>query len=137
MRRPVVTGAGTGGGKTGVTAAIAAIAAARGQTVAVVKPTQTGVAPGDEPDVEAVRRLSGVQAVHEFVRYRDPLAPATAAQREGVVPATVTELVERINGLGECDLMLVEGAGGLLVRLDASRATIADLALAISAEVVV
>jgi dethiobiotin synthetase len=43
----VVTGTGTGIGKTVVTTTVAALAAARGAFVAVVKPGQTGVgAPG-------------------------------------------------------------------------------------------
>ncbi|WP_181791254.1 AAA family ATPase, partial [Streptomyces phytophilus] len=44
----VVTGTSTGVGKTVVTAAVAAAALARGRSVAVLKPAQTGVAP-DEP----------------------------------------------------------------------------------------
>ena len=54
-----VTGTGTGVGKTVVTAAIAALAIARGDRVAVVKPAQTGTAVGDIPDTETVRRLTG------------------------------------------------------------------------------
>jgi Mrp family chromosome partitioning ATPase len=42
----VVSGTGTGVGKTVVTAAVAALAAAGGSRVAVVKPAQTGVGPG-------------------------------------------------------------------------------------------
>ena len=42
----IVSGTGTEVGKTVVTAAVAALAAARGGGVAVVKPAQTGVAPG-------------------------------------------------------------------------------------------
>ncbi len=45
----VVTGTGTGVGKTVVTAAIAALAADRNARVAVVKPAQTGAQPGEPP----------------------------------------------------------------------------------------
>ena len=47
----VVTGTCTGVGKTVVTAALAAVARARGASVAVVNPAQTGAADGDGLDV--------------------------------------------------------------------------------------
>ena len=56
----VVSGTGTEVGKTVVTAAVAALALARGGRVAVVKPAQTGEPPGSTGDLEVVRRLSGV-----------------------------------------------------------------------------
>jgi dethiobiotin synthetase len=133
----VVTGTGTEVGKTVVTAAVAALAAAAGQRVAVVKPAQTGVPPGGESDVQAVSRLTGLTDVHELVRYPDPLAPATAARRAGVPPLGLAAMAGRIRSLADRDLVLVEGAGGLLVRLDAAGATIADLAAALGAELLV
>ncbi|NEA09329.1 AAA family ATPase, partial [Streptomyces sp. SID10692] len=59
----VVSGTGTEIGKTVVTAAVAA--AARGRRVAVLKPAQTGLAPGEPGDAAEVARLagSGVTAV--------------------------------------------------------------------------
>ncbi|MDQ1746197.1 MAG: dethiobiotin synthetase, partial [Frankiaceae bacterium] len=96
MNALVVTGTGTEVGKTIVTAAIAALAHAVGRNVAVVKLAQTGIEPGDESDIDVVRRLSGVDDVHELVRYPEPLAPATAARRahqDAVPVATLTEQV--------------------------------------------
>jgi dethiobiotin synthetase len=134
----VVTGTGTEVGKTMVTAAVAALAAAAGQRVAVVKPAQTGVPPGGESDVQAVTRLTGLTDVHELARYPDPLAPATAARRAGIPPLGLAAMAGRISSLAaDRDLVLVEGAGGLLVRLDAAGATIADLAAALGAELLV
>jgi dethiobiotin synthetase len=133
----VITGTGTGVGKTVVTAAIAAIAAADSRRVAVVKPAQTGVAAGEESDAEVVRRLSGVDDVHELVRYAEPLAPASAARRQGVIPVPVDHLAAQVTALTGRDLVLVEGAGGLLVRLDNSGATLADLAVALDAQLLV
>jgi dethiobiotin synthetase len=128
MRALVVTGTDTEVGKTVVTAALAALARARGERVAVVKPAQTGVR-GDEPgDLAEVRRLSGVDDLHEFARFPEPLAPATAARRAGVRPPTVAQMAARIEALADRDLVLIEGAGGLLVRLDTDAATVADLA---------
>jgi dethiobiotin synthetase len=129
----VVTGTGTEVGKTVVTAAVAALAAAAGQRVAVVKPAQTG----DDSDVQAVARLTGLADVHELACYPDPLAPATAARRAGVTPLSVTAMTGRIRSLADRDLVLVEGAGGLLVRLDAAGATIADVATALGAGILV
>ena len=137
MRRLVVTGTGTEIGKTIVTAAIAALARAAGQSVAVVKAAQTGIEPGDESDVEVVTRLSGVEDTHELVRYPAPLAPASAARLAGITPLPVAELAKRAIAITERDLLLIEGAGGLLVRFDDSGATMADLAAAIDAEVLV
>ena len=75
--------------------------------------------------------------VHEFARFSDPLAPATAARRAGVTPPTVTDLAERIDGLADRDLVLVEGVGGVLVRFDEAGATIADLASLLGAPAIV
>jgi dethiobiotin synthetase len=133
----VVTGTGTEVGKTVVTAAVAALAAAAGKRVAVVKPAQTGVEAGDEPDVQVVARLAGLTDVQELARYPDPLAPATAARRAGIPPLPLAAITERIRSLTNRDLILVEGAGGLLVRLDADGATIADVAAALGAPLLV
>ncbi len=133
-----VTGTGTGVGKTVVTAAVAALAAAAGQRVAVVKPAQTGVAAGEESDARVVARLTGLGDVHELVRYPDPLAPATAACRAGVAPLSAAAMTARIRSLAaRRDLVLVEGAGGLLVRLDAEGSTIADVAAGLGAQLLV
>lgn len=132
----VVTGTGTGVGKTAVTAALAACAATR--RVAVVKPVQTGVAAGEPGDLAEVGRLAGVADLHEFLRLADPLAPATAARRAGHPGLDLAAAAERIRLLAaERDLVLVEGAGGLLVRLDRHGGTLADLARLLAAPVLV
>lgn len=134
----VVSGTGTGVGKTVVTAAVAALAAARGSSVAVVKPAQTGVGDDDDGDLEEVRRLAAVSDLHEYARYPDPLSPAAAARRSGRPPLDLTQAADRVRGLAAGrDLVLVEGAGGLLVRFDEDGATLADLAHALGAPVLV
>jgi dethiobiotin synthetase len=134
----VVTGTGTGVGKTVVAAAIATLAAARGSSVAVVKPGQTGVRPGEPGDVAEVGRLAGVTDLHEYRRFPDPLSPAAAARRAGLEPVDLAAAAERIAALALTRrLVLVEGAGGLLVRYDEDGATIADLAHRLGAAVVV
>jgi dethiobiotin synthetase len=134
----VVSGTGTGVGKTVVTAALAALARGRGSTVAVVKPAQTGVGPGEPGDLADVRRLAGVEDLRELARYPDPLSPAAAARLAALPPLALPDAVRAIRELAETRrLVLVEGAGGLLVRYDEDGATIADLARALGAPVLV
>jgi dethiobiotin synthetase len=125
----LVTGTGTDVGKTVVTAALAAVARARGSDVAVVKPAQTGLEPGEPGDVDVVRRLVGDEVVtHELVRLRDPLSPEAAARHERVRLPPVAQHAKRIGQIaGETEVVFVEGAGGLLVRLDERGGTLADL----------
>ncbi|WP_345673879.1 dethiobiotin synthase [Yinghuangia aomiensis] len=134
----VVTGTDTGVGKTVVTAAVAALAATRGSSVAVVKAAQTGVATGDVPDVDEIGRLAGITDLHEYARFADPLSPAAAARLEGRAPVNLYSAADRIRELAETRrLVLVEGAGGLLVRFDDEGTTLADLAHTLGAQVLV
>jgi dethiobiotin synthetase len=134
----VVTGTGTGVGKTIATAALSLRAAQHGAVV-VVKPVQTGIGPGSDEvgDADVVHALTGC-AVQELTCLEDPLAPETAARLRGVRIPPVAEYADRVRVLAEShDTVLVEGAGGVLVRLDAEGGTILDLAAELQAEVVV
>ncbi len=128
MRFIVVTGTGTGVGKTVVAAAIASCGLRAGQRVAVVKPVQTGVRPGEPADLSEIQQLTGLADLHEYVRYGEPLAPATAARRLGEPGPAAAELAGRIAALADRDLVIIEGAGGLLVRFDASGDGLRELA---------
>src|SRR6187200_1778108 len=131
----VVTGTGTGVGKTVVTAAVAALHPNR---VAVLKPVQSGVAVGEPGDLADVVRLAAPDTVCELARYPDPLAPATAARRAGR-PALDPAAAARAATLlaADHDLVLVEGAGGLLVRFTDAGAPLADVAALLGAPVLV
>jgi dethiobiotin synthetase len=131
----IVTGTGTDVGKTVVVAAAAALARAAGERVTVLKPVQTGVAPDELGDLAAVARLAGDVATVELARYPEPLAPATAARRAGAPPVMPAQVVDTVRGL-DADLVLVEGAGGLLVRLDDLGGTLADVAAGLAAPAV-
>jgi len=136
----VVSGTGTEVGKTVVTAAVAALAASGGLRVAVVKPAQTGEPPGTSGDLEVIRRLSGVTQTHELARFGDPLSPEAAARAAGWPPLDLPAAAVFIKQLqvdAGADLVLVEGAGGLLVRYDPAGGTIADLAAMLDAPVLV
>ncbi|MER6241428.1 dethiobiotin synthase [Streptomyces clavifer] len=133
----VVSGTGTEIGKTVVTAAVAA--ACSGRRVAVLKPAQTGLAPGEQGDVAEVVRLAGGQVTAvELARFPEPLAPETAARRSGLPPVRPYEIADAAQKLAtEHDLVLVEGAGGLLVRFDEQGSTLADAARLMAAPVLV
>ncbi|MYS95108.1 MULTISPECIES: dethiobiotin synthase [Streptomyces] len=134
----VITGTGTEVGKTVVTAAVAATALAAGRSVAVLKAAQTGVRPDEPGDAAEVARLAGAVTAAEIARYPEPLAPATAARRAGRAPVHPHEVAEAAAKLAtEHDLVLVEGAGGLLVRFDPAGGTLADAARLLSAPVLV
>lgn len=120
----VVTGTSTGVGKTVATAALAVVSP---DPVTVVKPVQTGIGDGSPGDAEVVQSLTGC-AVEEWTRLDEPLAPDTAARRAGVSIPVVAEHAERARALAdERETVIVEGAGGLLVRLDTDGGTLLDL----------
>ncbi|QII05126.1 ATP-dependent dethiobiotin synthetase BioD [Rhodococcoides fascians A25f] len=135
----LVTGTSTGVGKTVVTAALAAAARAHGRTVAVCKPAQTGVGDDrpEESDIDVVERLSGVRGI-ELARYPEPLAPDVAARRSGRPMLELAAVVDAVLALDEThDLVLVEGAGGVAVRLGAAGFTALDIAAAVGASVLI
>ncbi|GAB2730697.1 dethiobiotin synthase [Streptomyces bullii] len=134
----VITGTGTEIGKTVVTAAVAATALAAGRSVAVLKAAQTGVGQDEPGDAAEVARLAGAVTAAEVARFPEPLAPGTAARRAGRAPVHPHEVAETAAKLAtEHDLVLVEGAGGLLVRFDAAGGTLADAAQLLAAPVLV
>ncbi|OEJ30961.1 dethiobiotin synthase [Streptomyces subrutilus] len=135
----VVSGTGTEIGKTVVTSAVAAAAVAAGRSVAVLKPAQTGVGPDEPGDAaEAVRLAGPAVTARELARYPEPLAPDTAARRAGLPTLSPSEIAEAARELSlHHDLVLVEGAGGLLVRFDEAGHTLADAAVLLGAPVLV
>jgi dethiobiotin synthetase len=133
----VVTGTDTGVGKTVATAAVACCARLAGIDVAVCKPVQTG-SPVDD-DLADIARLSGATDLRGTWRYPEPLAPVAAAKRAGLRLPTRAELVgpAREAGDGGAKLVLLEGAGGLLVELGEDGVTLRDVALDLAAPVLV
>lgn len=122
MIRLGVTGTDTGIGKTVVAAALTALAREDGRSPAAMKPLETGVARGD-PGTDAVllRRAAGDRHPLEDVCpvvLPDPLAPSVAARRAGraVSLRRLDDALEALSADG--DVLVVEGAGGLLVPVD-------------------
>jgi dethiobiotin synthetase len=138
-----VTGTDTGVGKTVVSTALARAFRDRGLRVGVLKPVETGwpASPGAEvaTDGGRLREAAGdPESLAEIVpvRLAEPLAPAVAAERAGV-RIDVDDLVERAREKARrVDLLLLEGAGGLLVPLAPARTTL-DLVAALGATVLV
>jgi dethiobiotin synthetase len=130
-----VTGTDTGVGKTVVACALAEALGARGIDVGVMKPIETGVGPQGPLDAIALAEAACVGDPLDLVcpeRLALPAAPSIAAEEEGraVDLAGVRAAFERL--AARHDVMLVEGAGGLLVpiRNDYMMADLArDLAL--------
>ncbi|WP_310376243.1 dethiobiotin synthase [Catenuloplanes atrovinosus] len=138
----LVTGTDTGVGKTIATAAIAAAAQGAGLRVAVIKPGQTGTATGDPADAEVIARLAGPDTVRTLASFPDPLAPLAAARVAGLEPIELYSVVDEIRAEADKhDLVLIEGAGGLLVpmglRPSGEPWTVADLAVTLDAKAVV
>ncbi|MDO5028990.1 MAG: dethiobiotin synthase [Corynebacterium sp.] len=114
----LVTGTGTDIGKTISTAALAVALEKQGKEVHVVKPIQTGFPGPEGGDLDTVAELTGIENLHGFERYPEPMAPVAAAQRAGMRLPSVVEIAEKIQRIdGPGRVVLVEGAGGLLVRL--------------------
>jgi dethiobiotin synthetase len=135
-----LAGTDTGVGKTFVGGSLAAWLSLRGARVGVAKPYESGTeASGGEPaDARFLARCAGFPDPLDEVcvaRYRAPLAPGIAAWNEGEAdPAVALAAIERIRA--RSDVVLVEGAGGLLVPL-AGPFTVLDLARAVGLPVLV
>jgi dethiobiotin synthetase len=120
-----ITGTDTEIGKTVVSCALAAIARARGLRRAVMKPVETGVfartrveGPSLRSDAERLREAAGVADPIERIRpiaLVEPLAPMIAARRAG--HALDLDAIDRAYRelSRDRDVIIVEGAGGLLV----------------------
>ncbi|WP_130470218.1 dethiobiotin synthase [Candidatus Magnetaquicoccus inordinatus] len=129
MRGYFVTGTDTGVGKTVVSAWLMEKLSA-----AYWKPVQSGAAPGEEGDLEMVRRLTALpgEFFHDSVyRLALPRSPHEAAEREGVQID-----LQRLHLPQESRCLIVEGAGGVLVPLNDKQLQI-DLMVQLALPVIV
>lgn len=129
MRGVFVTGTGTGVGKTFVARGLCRALVNRGTRVAAIKPLETGWADGATSDaraLDAAAKRSDLAHAAGLYRARAALAPY-AATLSGEAPPSMSAIVERVRALAGDDYAVIEGAGGLLVPLDA-QASFADLA---------
>ena len=130
-----VTATGTDVGKTFVTAGLIRHLRAAGRAVAAIKPVVSGFDPddwqGSDPGVllAALGRpltLEELEGVSPW-RFKAPLSPHTAAQREGRAIAfqDVVAFCRRAMAARR-GVLLVEGIGGVMVPLD-DRHSVLDL----------
>ncbi len=122
MQGIFITGTDTSVGKTLVAGALAAAARNNGTRVGVFKPCESGCGQPNGSlhahDAAFLQRMSGSSAALEQIcpyRLQEALAPAIAAEREHVNISTdyIREVYQSL--CEDCDMMIVEGAGGLLV----------------------
>ena len=133
VRGLFITGTDTGVGKTQVTAILALAFRQSGMRVGVMKPVETGC-PLEHGQLQPqdslfLRQIVGCTAPQELVTpyaFLKPLAPAVAAEDEGQEIDLDRIAVCYAKLAAEHDLVLVEGAGGLLVPLNAHQ-TFLDL----------
>ena len=129
-----VTGTDTGVGKTTVTVHLMQQLVAQGLTVIGMKPVASGCEWLDgrwqNDDVRQLTAASNVSAPPELINpycFQPAIAPHIAADQVGVeidlevIRAAYTQLSAM------ADVVIVEGAGGLLVPLNKQQQTIADL----------
>lgn len=117
-----VSGTDTGVGKTMIAAALIRSACRRGMRVAALKPVETGCLSEADALIPAdglfLREAAGLSLPIDQivpVRYATPVAPMVAARREGY-PVDLEAIHEAYRRLAASyDLVVVEGAGGLMV----------------------
>jgi dethiobiotin synthetase len=134
-----ITGTDTGVGKTVVTGWLAAQAAQQGHTVAIYKPIQTGSVALDKPDdpctlydsltamghavtppalwSSVTRSVTTPGTINLGYTYNflPPVAPSVADVDRGINPALIASIARQL--AKQVDVLLIEGAGGLLVPL--------------------
>lgn len=145
MTKPAffITGTDTGVGKTEAACLLARSFRDAGFRVGVMKPVETGCAVSDgklvPADALSLREASGTEADLDLVNpYRfTPALAADLASRLFGTPIDLERIRDIYVGLAEAhDMMLVEGAGGLLAPAAEGR-SMADLAFLLGAPLIV
>ena len=138
-----ITGTDTGVGKTYVAAGIAAELWRRGVNVGVMKPAETGcvaregrLVPRDALRLMRAAHVRDSLALVNPYRFKRPLAPSIAAELEktNINPHTIVAAYRKL--LSRHEVMLVEGAGGIMVPLRGEY-TFLDLAQVLGLPVVI
>lgn len=118
-----ITGTGTGVGKTIVTAGIAGHFLSNGKNVSIMKPVQTGTGKSVS-DLETVKAIvPGIIPLPKLLAspysFSLPASPLLAAKSENreINPNTILKAFNDASSRTDIDVLLVEGAGGLLVPL--------------------
>jgi dethiobiotin synthetase len=138
VRDLLVTGTDTGVGKTMIAAALLTALRSRGVRAIGFKPAETGITSEHPSDSDVLAVASGDQnaLAHPLLRLQEPLAPAVAAERAGVVldPEEIEARIRQLRADGYT--VVVEGAGGVMAPLNWGY-TVLDLAQACDLDAVV
>ncbi|MFP4164389.1 MAG: dethiobiotin synthase [Chitinispirillaceae bacterium] len=143
MKGLFITGTGTDVGKTYVAGLLARTFISLGETVAYLKPVQTGCDKSGNgelvaPDVLHVQSQTG-DACRFFVPYQfEPACSPHLAAKMAGKEISLHTIIDQYRQIKNCTIALVEGAGGILVPLN-DKVFMTDLiqALKIPAVVVV
>jgi dethiobiotin synthase len=130
----LVTGTDTGVGKTFVTSSLVSFLREKNINAVAYKIVETGCG----PDCEDAKKLSEAsrQDLLPIYAFKNPLAPAVAADIEGV-KISVDKIVGKAREISEkYDIVFFEGAGGILVPITWSF-TFLDLAKTLNTEVII
>ncbi len=124
-KRIFVTATNTNIGKTYTTKLLLKEFASRGLRVGVLKPIETGVKDGYAPDAEELLELIKelnpklwhleAEDIAPFV-YEMAAAPFVASNNRALDLRTIKRKIEELEAF--CDIVIIEGAGGLYVPID-------------------
>ena len=127
-----ITGTDTNVGKTVITASLGIALQTEGFRIGVMKPIETGwTSSNSRPESDGSRLHNVMKTDHPEdmitpYRFPDPVAPL-AASRRVKQPIDLSFIKDRYQELSEnCDFLLVEGAGGVMVPLTEQQ-TVRDL----------
>jgi dethiobiotin synthetase len=134
-----ITGTDTGVGKTLISCALLHAFAARGKTVAGMKPVAAGCADDDiNDDVKQLRAATNIFASLGQLNpysFLHPIAPHLASRREGVA-INFERIIESYKELAaQAEVVIVEGVGGFMVPLNETQGS-DDLAVALDLPVI-
>lgn len=139
-----ITGTDTGVGKTVVAAALISALKLRGLDIGIMKPAESGcprnekgtLIPEDAIFLKAVAEITDPLHLVNPYTFEQPLAPALAADMAGT-DIRIETIISAYNTLAKShDLMLIEGAGGLLAPLTKEERML-DLAYALKLPVLI
>jgi dethiobiotin synthetase len=143
MTELFITATDTGVGKTTVGRALLAAAREAGMTALCMKPAESGCADNDglQPAdaISLQQAAGGTQSLDEICLYRfeEPVAPGVAAARtqQSISLRRIITVAER-HRLQEPQLLVVEGAGGILVPFGQGQ-SVADVAVALEMPILI
>ncbi|WP_428743715.1 dethiobiotin synthase [Sulfurimonas sp.] len=124
-KRIFITATNTDIGKTYTTKLLMQELAKKGYRVGVIKAIETGVVDGVYPDGDALLALLKQLNPHAWslsvedivpISYELPAAPCVASNFSEINYQKIQSAVERQDSL--CDVLFIEGAGGLFVPID-------------------